>query len=101
MKDNLSSVLKKSFDILKDHNGVYLEKKLYITLKREFPDLRRKDYRIVLDGLLESEYVLERNLIRPLKDKKSKNLSKKDIVDKKQGKGSSDSLRIPDKRLWI
>ena len=99
MKDNLSPVLKKSVDILKEHNGVYLEKKLYITLKKQFPDLTRKDFREVLDGLLESDYVLDRNLIRPKKDKKSKELPKKDIEDKKQGKGSSESLRIPDKRL--
>lgn len=99
MKDNQSSVLKKSLEILKDHNGVYLEKRLYNALKREFPDLRRKDFQDVLDGLLENDFVLERNLIRPVKDKKSKNLSKKDIEDKKQDKGSYESLRIPDKRL--
>ena len=97
--DNISSVLKKSVDILKDRNGVYLEKKLYTTLKREFPDLTRKDFQEVLEELLENDYVLDRNLIRPLKDKKSKKLSKKDIEDKKQGKGSTESLRIPDKRL--
>lgn len=99
MKDNQSSVLKKSLEILKDHNGVYLEKRLYNTLKREFPDLTRKDFRIVLEGLLESDYVMERNLIRPVKDKKSKKLPEKAIKDKKQGKGSYESLRIPDKRL--
>lgn len=97
--DNLSSVLKKSVDILKEHNGVYLEKKLYTTLKREFPDLTRKDFQEVLEELLENDYVLDRNLIRPLKDKKSKKLSKKDIETNKQGKGSTESLRIPDKRL--
>ena len=99
MKDNQTTVLKKSLEILRDHNGVYLEKRLYNTLKKEFPDLTRKDFRIVLEGLSENDYILERNLIRPAKDKKSKDLSKKDIEDKKQGKGTSDSLRIPDKRL--
>lgn len=99
MKDNLSSVLEKSFDILEDHNGVYLEKKLYNTLKREYPDLTRKDFREVLEKILENDYALDRNLIRPLKDKKSNKLSKKDIEDKTKGKGTSDSLRIPDKRI--
>jgi NurA-like 5'-3' nuclease len=99
MKDSLSSVLRKSEDILKEHNGVYLEKKLYTTLKKEFPDLRRNDFRTVLEELLESDYILDRNLIRPVKDKKSKNLPEKDITDKKKGKGSSDHLRIPDKRI--
>lgn len=101
MKDNeyIASVLRKSNDILKEHNGVYLEKKLYITLKEEFPQLKRVDFRKVLKELLETDYVLDRNLIRPVKDKKSEKLSKKDIEDKKQGKGSTESLRIPDKRL--
>ncbi len=101
MKDNeyLASVLRKSNDILKEHNGVYLEKKLYTTLKEEFPELKRADFRKVLKELLESDYVLDRNLIRPVTDKKSEKLSKKDIEDKKQGKGSTESLRIPDKRL--
>jgi hypothetical protein len=97
--DKLSPVLNKVNDILKDHNGVYLEKKLYNTLKQEFPDLSRANFRIVLEEVLHSNYVLERGLIRPSKDKKSKKLPKKYVKDAKQGKGASDSQRIPDKRI--
>lgn len=98
-KDNLSSVLKRSNDILKDHNQVYLEKKLYITLKKEFPDLSRADFRDVLEELLQNDYVLERGLIRPSKDKKTKKLPKEHVEDKRSGKGTSDNQRIPDKRI--
>jgi hypothetical protein len=99
MKDDLLPVLTKINDILKDHNGVYLEKKLYITLKQEFPDLSRADFREVLEELLQSNYVLERGLIRPLMDKKSKKLPNKHVEDKRPGKGTSETQRIPDKRI--
>lgn len=101
MKDNdkLSPVLMKVNDILKEHNGVYLEKKLYTTLKQEFPDITRADFRVVLEELLQGNYTLERGLIRPVIDKKSKKMPKKYVKDKKTGKGTSDSQRIPDKRL--
>lgn len=97
--DNPSPVFNKTNDILKEHNGVYLEKKLYITLKQEFPDLSKADFREVLDELLQKSYVLERGLIRPLVDKKSKKLPKKYANDTRPGKGASESQRIPDKRL--
>jgi hypothetical protein len=101
MKDNdkLSPVLNKVNDILKDHNGVYLEKKLYNTLKQEFPDLSRADFREVLEKLLQGNYTLERGLIRPIIEKKSKKLPKKFVKETKTGKGTSDTQRIPDKRL--
>jgi hypothetical protein len=44
--NNLSNIEIRANELLKDHNGVYLEK-LYIALKREIPDLSRADFREV------------------------------------------------------
>jgi hypothetical protein len=96
--DKLSQIEIKASDMLKDHNGVYLEKRLYITLKNEFPDLSRADFKEVLSELLQKGYTLERGLIRPLVDKESKKSSKQ-YVDDTPGKGVSEHQRIPDKRL--
>jgi hypothetical protein len=98
-KDKLSHIEVRADNIIKDHNGVYLEKKLYITLKQEFPDLSRADFREILEELVKSNYVLERGLIRPLMDKKSKKLPNKHVEDKRPGKGASEIQRIPDKRI--
>ena len=98
-KDKQSLILKKANAILKDHNGVYLEKKLFTTLKQEFPDLTRANFREVLEELLQENYVLERALIKPRLDKKSKKVPKKYAEDTKPGKGTPDSQRIPDKRI--
>ena len=35
--NELSTIEAKAADILKNHNGVYLDKRLYTTLKKQFP----------------------------------------------------------------
>ena len=70
--DNLSKIKNKAHEMLKGHNGVYLEKKLYANLKQKFPDLTRSDFREVMNELLQEDYVLEHGLIRPFSDKKTK-----------------------------
>lgn len=97
--DNLSKIEKRADEMLKDHNGVYLEKKLYTILKQEFPDLSRADFKEVLSKLLQRDYVMERGLIRPLVDKESKKSSKQYVDDTQPGKGASEAQRIPDKRI--
>jgi len=100
MTDNekLSQIETKADEILKSHNGVYLEKKLYINLKNEFPNLSRANFRNVISELLKKDYVMEHGLIRPLSDKKTKR-PKKYVDDAKPGKGASETQRIPDKRI--
>ncbi len=70
--DKLSKIENRADEMLKGHNGVYLEKKLYINLKQEFPDLSRANFREVLNKLLQEDYILEHGLIRPFSDKKTK-----------------------------
>ena len=96
--DKLSKIETKANDMLKSHNGVYLEKKLYANLKQEFPDLSRADFRDVLNELLKKDYIREHGLIRPQTDKKTK-LPKKYVEDTNAGKGVSETQRIPDKRI--
>ena len=96
--DKLSQVETKANDILKDHNGVYLEKRLYTALKKEFPNLSRADFREVLNELLQKDYVLEHGLIRPLTDKNAKKSDKAYVKDKRSGKGASEPQRVPGKR---
>lgn len=96
--DKLTKIEKKADDMLKEHNGVYLEKQLYKKLKGKFPSLTRTEFKEVLDKLLEEDYSMERGLIRP-KAKETKRTSEKFVDDSKPGKGSSDTLRVPDKRL--
>lgn len=97
--DNLSRIETRADDILKEHNGIYLERRLYNILKREFPDLSRVDFKEVVNELLQKGYVLERGLIKPPVDKGSKRSPEKYVDDTKPGKGASDHQRIPDKRL--
>jgi hypothetical protein len=97
--DKQSQIETRAYNILKEHNGVYLERRLYTTLKREFPDLSKADFKEILNELLQSNYVLERGLIKPQLDKGSKESSKKYVDGAKPGKGASDHQRIPDKRL--
>jgi hypothetical protein len=97
--DKQSPIETRANNILKEHNGVYLERRLYTTLKREFPDLKKADFKEILNELLQSNYVLERGLIKPQLDKGSKKSSKKYVDESKPGKGASDHQRIPDKRL--
>jgi hypothetical protein len=84
--------------MLKEHGGVYLERRLYTALKNEFPELSRADFEIVLDELLQEGYIMERGLIKPQLDKDSTK-SSKSVSGKRTGKGTSDTQRIPDKRL--
>lgn len=94
--DKLSQIEKRADEVLKEHNAVYLERRLYNTLKREFPGLSRADFREVLNELLNKGYVMEHGLIKPLTDK---NRPKGYIDDEKPGKGAPKPQRIPDKRL--
>lgn len=94
--DKLSQIEKRADEMLKEHNGVYLEKRLYNTLKREFSDLSRADFREVLSELLKKDYVMEHGLIKPMTDK---NRPKGYVDDAKPGKGAPKPQRIPDKRL--
>lgn len=96
--DKLTKIEKRADEMLKQHNGVYLEKRLYTKLKKEFPSLTRTDFNEVLDALLQKDNVMERGLIRPKVDKTSKRSSEY-VDDTKPGKGTSDHQRIPDKRL--
>ena len=63
--DKISRIVNKADDMLKQHNGVYLEKQLYMKLKKKFPNLTRADFNEVLDELLQKDYVMEHELIRP------------------------------------
>lgn len=97
--DKLSKIVTKAHDLLKEHNGVYLERRLYNTLKNEFPQLSRADFKEVLNELLQRGYVMERGLIKPPVDKESKQSSKKYDEGKRSGKGAPKPQRIPDKRI--
>ncbi len=96
--DKITKIIKRADDMLKEHNGVYLEKQLYKKLKRKFRDLKRAEFNAVLDGLLKEDYTMERGLIRP-KAENTKRASDKYVDDSKPGKGTADHQRIPDKRL--
>ncbi len=98
MDDKRIRIKERADELLKEHNGVYLEKQLYKKLKRKFPDLKIAEFNEVLDKLLEQDYFMERGLIRP-KAKETKRSSDKYADDSKPGKGTADHQRIPDKRL--
>lgn len=94
----LSKIEKRAGDILKDHNGVYLDKRLYTALKKEFPDLSRKDFQEVLDTLLTRGYSMERGLIRRLSANEAEKQLKEHESGKKSGKGASERPRLSTKR---
>lgn len=97
-QDNEHSNIESRADaILKDHNGVYLEKRLFSLLKKEFPHLTRNDFQDILDKLLEKDYVMQRGLIRPVTHKDSGEVQKTH-KGKKSGKGKTEKTRNPDKR---
>ena len=96
-EDKQSDVFTRVIEILNDHNDVYLEKRLYLVLKKEFPDLTRNDFHDILNKFLEGDYVMQRGLIRKLPPKKSKTVQA-GHTGKKQGKSASDVSRPPDKR---
>jgi hypothetical protein len=91
---SLSKIEKRASDILKDHNGVYLDKRLYTILKKDFPKLTRKEFNSVLEYLLDNGYSLERGLIRPLTDNKVKSQIKEHDEGKNAGKGPSERQRL-------
>jgi hypothetical protein len=96
--DNEHSNIETQADaILKDHNGVYLEKRLYSLLKKQFPDLTRNDFQDILNKLLEKDYVMQRGLIRPVAHKDDDDVHKTH-AGKKSGKGKTEKMRSPDKR---
>ena len=101
MTDNneLSAIEAKAGEILKGHNGVYLDKRLYAVLKKSFPGLTRKDFNKVLDSLLTSGYSMERGLIRPLTANEVEKQQKEEHESgKKAGKGASERPRLSTKR---
>lgn len=97
--DKLSQIEKRANEILKEHNGVYLERRLYNTLKQKSPGLSRADFKEVLNKLLQRGYTMERGLIKPPVDKESEELSKSYADGKRAGKGAPKPQRIPDKRI--
>ena len=99
--DKLSKIENRADEILKEHNGVYLEKRLYSALILDFPDLSRPDFKKVLNKLVEERYFLERNLIRPQVEHGSKKSSKRYDEGKESGKGTATQQRIPEKRSRI
>jgi hypothetical protein len=98
-KDKLSKITNRAYDVLKEHNGVYLEKKLYNKLLLDFPDLSRADFKKILNELIEERYFLERGLIRPRIEHGPKKSSKRYNDGTKPEKGVSEQQRIPDKRI--
>lgn len=96
--EELSMIEKRADEILKSHNGVYLDKRLYPALRKDFPKLSRKTFQKVLDNLLNSGYSIERGLIRPLTENEFKAQVKEHEEGKNSGKGSSGRPRMPEKR---
>lgn len=96
--EDLSAIEKKADEILKGHNGVYLDNRLYSALRKDFPKLSRKDFRKVLDNLINTSYSMERGLIRPLTENEINVQMKEHEEGKNSGKGSSERNRLPNKR---
>lgn len=97
--NELSKIEIKAGEILKGHNGVYLDKRLYTTLKKDFPTLSRKDFNNVLNKILTHGYSLERGLIRPLTANEIEKQQKEEHeTGKKSGKGASGRPRLSNKR---
>jgi len=96
--DRLLQIEEKADEILKARRGIYLEKKLFMALKQEFPDLSRKEFQDVLKTVLERGYILEHALIRPLPPNKSQKSIKNYDDSAIPGKGVSEAQRISNKR---
>ena len=100
--NKLSKIEAKAADILKNHNGVYLDKRLYTTLKKEFPSLSRKEFEQVLEQILKKGYSMERGLIRPLTAKEAEKQLQEHEGGKNVGKGASERPRLSTKRgIWV
>jgi hypothetical protein len=100
MMDNnkLSTIETKAGEILKHHNGVYLDKRLYAVLKKEFPGLSRKDFQLILDRILNKGYSIQHGLIRPLSANEAKKQLQEHESGKKSGKGAVGRPRLSNKR---
>jgi hypothetical protein len=96
--EELSKIETKARDILKDHNGVYLDKRLYTTLKKDFPGLSRKDFQEVLENILNKGYSMQHGLIRPLTANETEKQLQEHEGGKKSGKGASGRPRLSNKR---
>jgi hypothetical protein len=91
--NELSKIEAKAREILKNHNGVYLDKRLYTILRKEFPGLSRKDFQEVNKG-----YSMQHGLIRPLTPNEAEKQLQEHESGKKSGKGASDRPRLSNKR---
>ncbi|SCG86246.1 hypothetical protein [Methanobacterium congolense] len=96
--EELSRIEEKACELLENHNGIYLEKRLYKKLKEEFPALSRKDFQTVMDEVLKHGYAKEHALIKPITDKEAKKDEQDFSKGKLSGKGHSEIPRIPNKR---
>ena len=93
MTDNnkLSKIEERAGEILRDHNGVYLDKRLYTALRKDFPTLSRKDFQEVLENILDKGYSMQHGLIRPLTANEIEKQLQEHEGGKKAGKGSSET----------
>jgi hypothetical protein len=96
--NELSKIEAKAREILKNHNGVYLDKRLYTILRKEFPGLSRKDFQEVLENILNKGYSMQHGLIRPLTPNEAEKQLQEHESGKKSGKGASDRPRLSNKR---
>jgi len=96
--NELSKIEGKAGEILKDHNGVYLDKRLYTALRKQFPDLSRKDFQQVLENILNKGYSMQHGLIRPLTANEAEEQLQEHESGKKSGKGASGRPRLSNKR---
>jgi hypothetical protein len=94
----LSKIEEMAGEILKNHNGVYLDKRLYTALRKEFPDLSRKDFQQVLENVLNKGYSMQHGLIRPLTANEAEKRLQEHENGKKSGKGASGRPRLSNKR---
>jgi hypothetical protein len=96
--NKLSKIEERAGDILKDHNGVYLDKRLYAALRKDFPSLSRKDFQEVLENILNNGYSMQHGLIRPLTANEIEKQLQEHEGGKKAGKGASGRPRLSNKR---
>ncbi len=96
--NELSKIEGKAGEILKNHNGVYLDKRLYTALRKQFPDLSRKDFQQVLENILNKGYSMQHGLIRPLTANEAEEQLQEHESGKKSGKGASGRPRLSNKR---
>jgi hypothetical protein len=96
--NKLSKIEARAGDIIKDHNAVYLDKRLYAALRKDFPSLSRKDFQEVLENILDKGYSMQHGLIRPLTANEVEKQLQEHGGGKKAGKGASGRPRLSNKR---